>query len=517
MNCSGNHVRIVKMKRVNGRLVRPDMDEVFHVQVQSCSQNRYYRLNASNQFSVELDHLCNEDVCVYEEDGEYEVSYQIDGVASEEACVNFNRSNFHEITIINEERNPQDRGTLRLSKHVYDRCGNEVDSDETFRFEMRGANFVRNIILSASNSYTTLIEDIPFGNYVVRELNGNEYQVSYIVNGIESDRGDIEIDSLNGSMQIINRMDSGTHFLRICKWIQAENRLVKPSGESYEIRIFDGYAIREYVLDCANHYCITLEGNASDTFSIEEIDAENVVYEVNGESMDSVNVRMNQDYDVRIINMDEPSQTGSIFIRKWIEEDGVRVVPPMDMEFSFSISGYSDETYVLNDRNNFTMEFNDVESGYYYIREEATSSYDVSYEVNGTLQDDGYFRVMDSEVRINVINTENDDNRNIITILKRVNVAGSSDEVEVPSEGSFEVYLEGPEGSEYIMLNQNNNYQVRYRAAQGWYTMYEVNPLGEVTYRLDGVDHNNELMFYVDGFDHEAMVINHINRVNFIL
>ena len=517
MNCSGNHVRICKMKEVNGRLVRPDSGEVFLIRVESCSQRRHYRLNESNSFCVELDHLCNETYCVSEESGEYEVSYEIDGVASEEACINFNRQSFHTITIINHNSTPTRRGSLRLNKRIFNRCNTAMDSRESFVFDVRGNNFTRTITLSNNNNYTALIEDMPFGEYVVSERNPSGYDVVYVVDGVESEHGDIMIRRENESMEIQNHANDGAHVLRICKWIRDNGRLVKPSGEeSYDITISDGYALREYTLNCENRFCIMLEGNHNDRFIINEIDADNVVYELDGEIVDEVDVMMNSDHDVRIINSNGTSGNGSIFIRKWLLENGRLVVPASNMSFRLRIQGYSEEVYTLNDNNNFTLSFEDVESGYYIINEEPVEGYEVSFEVNGVPQSDGYFRVeANEESAINMINEQRDSNLDVITIVKRIGV-NNSDEVRVPTEGTFEVYLEGPEGGNYFTLNRSNNYQVRYEAMQGWYTMYEVNPPGSVTYRLDGVDHDNELNFYVDGFDHEAMVINHLNnRVNF--
>lgn len=521
MKCSGNHLRICKVKEVNGEMVKPEPCEVFHIAVESCSQRRYYILNAKNCFCVELDHLCNETYCVYEEDEcENEVTYEVDGRVSPDGCVNFCEQDFHHITIINHETPCVEYGCLKIKKHVIDECGNEISHcHESFRVEVVGDDFRTTLFLNHANHFQAMIDDLPYGEYEVREIDGEGYDVTYVVDGVESEFGNIMIDSPRQRMDIYNRANNGMHVLRICKWIRKDGRLVKPTyDQSFDIAIDNGYAVREYTLNCANHFCESIEGNKNDTYILQELDACNVEYEVDGEMVDRVEVTMDQDHDVRIINLDN-SGSGMFVVRKWIEEDGRLMIPRMDEVFYVRIQGYSEETFELNFDNDFTLMFNDVAPGYYNVYEESGSIYDVSYEVNGVSQDDGYFYVEEGgEAFINIINHKRcPSSGGNIHLMKRVNVPCNNDEVAMPLEGSFEIYIEGPEGGNYFMLDANNNYEMDYPAMNGWYTIYEVNPCSMVTYRLDGVDYNNEVHFFVDDSNHEVMIINHVNKVNFVI
>lgn len=519
MKCSGNHLRICKVKEINGEIVKPDRCEVFHIVVESCSQRRYYILNASNCFCVELNNLCNETYCVYEEgDCENDVTYEVDGVASNRACVDFNDQDFHHITVINHETPPVCSGRLSIKKRVFDACGKEIRSRDSFTVEVMGDDFSTTVVLSPSNRHQYTIDDIPMGSYVVSELGSEDYDVTYVVNGVESPYGNVEVDSDDTYMEILNRMNDGTHVLRICKWIRRDGRLVKPNyQDSYDITISDGYACREYTLNCQNHFCTSVEGNKNDTFFLQELDAQNVEYEVDGEIVDEVNVTMNQDHDVRIINIEGHSGSGMIVIHKWLEENGRLLIPGRDEVFYVRIQGLSEELFELNFANNFTMIFFDVEPGYYNVYEESGEIYDVSYEVNGVPQEDGYIYVEeDGEAFVNIINHVGSQDTGSIRIMKRVTGSCGCEE-EIPYEGEFEIYMEGPDGGDYYMLDQSNGYELDFDLTPGWYTIYEINPTCSVTYRLDGEVCRNEVRFYCEDTQHELVIVNHINRVNYVI
>lgn len=512
MRCSGNHLRIKKMKWQNGELVIPDTGESFTIRVESCSSRRHYRLNSSNNFCVELDFLSNEELCVYEDNVENDVTYRIDGVDSEDGCVDFSNRSYHEIIIINGE-NSIEYGSLRLNKHVIQTCGN-MGNATSFRFVIEGENYEKRIVLNEANQYTTLVSDIPFGNYEVKELNNENYDVTYVVDGVESEYGNIEINSAYGEMHIYNRRNDEKHVLRIDKWISENGKLKKPVyPDSYDILLNDGYAMREYTLNCSNRFSVSVEGNRNDTFTLEEVSSDNVMYELDGEIVEEVSVTMSADHEVRIININNNTDKGSLRLQKWIEEDGRLVVPSSNMTFQLRVLGYSDTVYTLNSANNFTLRFDDLEEGYYQIREMENPDYDVSFEVDGVVQEDGYVRIRQGEMsNVSIINTERGQSGSMLHIVKRM-----GQELEVPTSGNFDIYVQGPNGARHVMLNEDNNFEQYVRATTGWYTIYEVNPSGNVIYRLDGVDHDEELYFYVEDFDHEVVIINLNNRINYII
>ena len=97
--------------------------------------------------------------------------------------------------------------------------------------------------------------------------------------------------------------------------------------------------------------------------------------------------------------------------------------------------------------------------------------------------------------------------------MKRV----GTQNLEIPEEGNFDVYVEGVNGAQHVTLNADNHYEMYLEVENGWYTIYEVNPSGNVVYRLDGVDHNEDLYFYVEDFDHEVVIINSKQRINYII
>lgn len=539
MHCSNNHLRICKFIEERGEVRKPHDSQQFHIVVESCSQRRYYILNKSNCFCVELDHLCNETFCIYEEDGdeEYEVQYVVDGNECQEACVNFKNQDFHHIKIINAKKCRT--GTLCIKKRVYDVCGKEVHSDECFKIKVRGREFEKEVVLNRHNHFKACIEDLPFGSYEVKEKRNEDYDVTYIVNGVEKERGIISVEAGMNTVEVHNRMNNGTHILRICKWIMRNGKLVKPDySKSYTITLRDHYAYKEYTLNCENHFCVCVEGGKNDTYVLEELDSKHVIYEVDGERVDRVEVTLNADHDVRVINVDRPRppvppcppipprppvppcpREGELVIRKWIEEDGRLYVPNADQSFAFTINGYSEDTFVLDCSNDFTMRFDDMEQGYYHIYEENTCGNNVVFEVNGERQEDGYIFVESGEVtNVNMINQAVvPPVSHMIHIVKRINSPCVEEDIMPPCEGVFTILVQINGQERYYDLTQENNYEIYLPVERGRYVIYEVDPTQKVTYRLNGEDCFNEVVFKAKNQSYEVVVINYISKVNFVI
>lgn len=536
INCSSNTLRICKFIETAEGIVKPNNQDEFHIVVESCSMKRYYSLNSSNCFCVQLEHLCNESYYVYEESSDYDVTYELDGCEISDPYFDFNDQDYHHVRIINHQSSCG--GSLHVQKRVFDACGKEIVSDESFSVRIRGLNYDTTRVLNSDNDYHVVLNDLAYGSYEVSETKNVDYMTSYYVNGIEKDRGMVSVDSDDNNIEIWNRLNNGTHILRVCKWIKRNGRLVKPSYcQSFDIILKDQYACKEYTLNCNNHFCTTVEGNKNDTYVLEELEAGNVIYEVDGEEVSMVEVTMNEDHDVRVINLDdvdpdptpdpdpdpdpEPCPQSILKIQKWMEEDGRLFKPNVDDVFSFRIQGYDNVSYDLTNANDFTIVLDDITPGYYCIYEEFVSEYDVVYDVNGVIQEDGYVFVDYGTTEVSIINQSNcshpEPEENIIHLVKRVNVCNNANEVAIPESGSFEIFVEGPNGVEYYTLSPENNYETFISATNGQYTIYEVNPVNAVTYRLDGVDHIDRVTFNLQDKSHEVMIINYVNRINYII
>lgn len=554
MNCSSNTLRICKYIETRNGIAKPQEGE-FHVVVESCSMKRYYALNRNNCYCVELEHLCNEQYCVYEKEEE-NVSYDVDGITCGRACFDFEHCDFHQVRIINP--NSCRLGTLHIEKKVMDACGNGVDSEETFYVRVRGRDFEKTVTLSPQNHYHAILEDLAFGTYEVNEKKKDDFEVSFVVDGQWKKRGIITVDGEN-TIIVRNRMCNGTHLLRICKWKLVNGRLVKPNyDENFTVVVKDRYACRELTLACENHFCKMLEGNRHDVFTLEEMDVDNVIYEVDGREVEEVSVRMDEDHDVRIINLendngncnrerdgdsnqdcdceqnhdcddrtqdncqdlDDDSCQAILHIEKWMEEDGRLYRPNQDAEFTIRIQGYRSQPYHLNDDNDFSITLDDISMGYYNIYEDVLSGYDVVFEVNGVRQEDGYVFVGDETVNVSIINRRRcngSSKDNKIRISKRVAGRCGNDELVMPDGGSFEIYVGGASGVRYYTLTKENNYMQYIDVSDGEYTIYEVDPVNMVTYRVDGVDHTDEAVLWVRNDFHDVIVINWMDRINYII
>lgn len=540
IKCSNNTVRICKYIESNRGINKPQDQEEFHILIESCSFKRYYSLNKHNCYCVEIEHMPNETYCIFELDVnecDFEVSYEIDGNRCSKGCFDFCEDNFHQVKIINTVILP--KGDLRIFNKVFSECGKPTCSDASFEVRIKGEEIDVVKTLCPANEYMLCLRDLTYGKYEVIGLNNQDFEIRYLVNGIVQDDGRICIDTLDkNEVILLNRMNNGMHTLHICNWVRRNGRLEKPDyHERFEFTLKDNYAYKEYVLNCENRFCMCVEGNREDCFELETQDNEWIEYEVNGEKVDCVKVCLCEDVDVRIIrNKDkecyvQPEDNKEMYhhdrecvedhnmlvVSKLVSEDDETFIPCKEDCFHFRIQGYSDEIFELNENNDFTLEFKDLDSGYYCVYECGEYDGEVVFEVNGKIQDDGYLFIdKDDKVCVNMINCINQ-TKNSITLVKRMNGRTSDYEVEMPYEGSFEIAIEGEDGIETYILNEDNNYCLEVFVRAGKYCIYEIDPLCDVEYRVDGECFEKEAFVYIEDNDVEVMIVNYMNKVNYIL
>lgn len=540
-NCR-NTLRICKFLEERGELVKPDANEEFHIKVESCSQKRYYSLNADNCFCVTLEGLGNETFCISEDcSEEFETLYLVDGCMSDHACVDFDDCDYHRITIVNR---PIYRcGSLCIRARIEDACGNMMCDYRGFKVRICNDEFEKVFALNEDNCFKAYIDEIPCGNYCISIAYMNDFDVAYRFNGCVNDSGNICIDGPENILDIMARHNNPQKIAVISRWCRdACGRLVRPVfDECFNIRISKRKgACKEFALACENHFTHVLKGNRDDVFEIEMLGDRNAVYEVDGIEVDSIRIRMDEDHDIRIIGgegceCDDGCQDnecdgcqnkhGSLHISKWIEENGCLRKPNRDDCFKIRIQGLSDKTFVLDHRNHFTLCLDDIDTGYYCVYEQGNHD-DVRFEVNNCRQDDGYVFVgADETVEMKIINVVSQDTvcpkqESILRIVKRI--AGDCDcngvdNLEMPYSGKFEIQVCGEDGMQRYTLCEDNCYEVSIPLAYGHYTVSEVNPCNRVTYIVDGGKETKEACVCVDEAHHEVVVVNYKQCVNYVI
>lgn len=567
-NCR-NALRICKFFEERGELFRPDCDEEFHIKVESCSQKRYYSLNPENCFCVTLEGLGNETFCVSEEECGFDATYTVDGCPVEKACVDFEDCDFHRIGIINHSRVRE--GDLRIRARVEDSCGNAMCDFGGLRMRICGDEFEQIFTLDEENCFEVCFNDLPFGCYQVEIAECEDFDVAFNFNGCVSNCGEIRIDGCENTLNIIARHNNPIRTVRICRWCQCgDGRLVKPGmRECFALRVRKrNSAFREFTLDCENRFCMTLEGRREDAFEIQQLDDCDVKYEVDGIIVDCVRVCMDEDHDVRIIGpceqdrhedchdecececihkekeeCEKPShgceekcseqeekkecthERTSLRISKWVEKKGKMCHPEKEDCFRIRVQGYSDQCFLLNQRNHFTVTLDDIRPGYYCIYEESDNNYDVRFEVDGCSKEDGYLFVnsnQQSDVRIiNRRREEECGKENVVRIMKRVDKGNhlcrcTQEQLQMPNSGSFEISVSGMDGCKRYTLEERNCFEVTLPLQQGKYTIRELNPCNRVSYIVDG-EKKEEACFMSDGRMHEVIIVNHVSAVNYVI
>lgn len=304
-------------------------------------------------------------------------------------------------------------------------------------------------------------------------VNGDDYEVTYYVNEekVEEDYATVILSNEgneHASVHIVNReLQRAT--LEIYKVLRDEfgNSLTLDDSMCF-ILCLDGMGMHEEViLDAGNDFQVFLNDILPGEYLVKEqcVSGYHTYYSFNGsDEMEMCSIYVEQGHnELQMIN--QRNSQSLLTIEKLIRDRNGELIKPQDDEcFEVRIIARNyDERIVLNCENDFAVDLEGLEPGYYDVNEVSEDCYETSYLVNGE-RESGHAHV---EIRpcessnVMIINTPIMDNCSDSPLRICKYVRGSDGCLHKPDEeDSFKVMLCGCGIYQTFNLNVCNNFCV---------------------------------------------------------
>lgn len=501
--CNENKLVIRIKEEIHGELMYPREDSKYIICIQSCNMNYYHVLDTSNCFSVSLYALMNASYCttLLEEEVSY---YIVNDKEDNKACIQFNDIKEQDICIVVKKE--EVLASIDVYKKHYDCCHQEIYEDY-YDIQLKGMNSVKQIRLERCNGYHTHVESLEVGWYEIHERVNDNETLTYEIDGNSQETNKFYIDEHVNMVVSETRQQESTHCIRITRWNSEENKLSLPdNANSYEVRVFEGKAYKEYTLNCMNRFSVLLEFDKHQHIRVEMDDVKH--YEVNGEVYQHVQLDVKEDYEIRVIgnndNVVRPLHTMSI--HRYIEEEGRLIVPSVEKVYEILVEGYQDEYITLDKSNGYSATLYGLDKGYYRIVDRNENSM-LNYEINGVKENDGYIYV-EKDVDIFMIETkEHVRASNCLNIQQRVGTISNNRKATM---GVYEVSVNG----EMYVLNVENNYSITMdMQSEEIMSVQSISNSKRFIYLLDGVTHEGGVNFTNKGSDYSLSIIEEVKKI----
>lgn len=488
-------------------LVKPARDEEFDVRVESDCFCETYTLRASNNWSIQLEGLEAGEYRVCECDEEcYDVSYLVNRELAQSAIVCMGECN-QEVSIINRARQS---GVLRL-RAVVRTCECDIvqpSLNTSFDILVEGSDEAFCVTLCAANNWCMELDELCEGKYRIIQKDNMGYKVSYYVHGREESFGKIRLGSQDEEVTIINEETACMGNVIVTKYMMDEdgNICMPCPQDEFHFELSSRCFCRTYTLRKRNDFCIWFDDLDEGDYEICELDeGYDVSYRINGECVDRAAFTLcRDDIHVDIINMVKTS--GVVHVEKRIRKGNALVRPDVCDRFQFLLKGKNcHEIYELNADNDFCIQIDNLCNQHYEIKE-LNASCSVCYDVNGTLQDDGYFLFDGEALSVTIINEE------MLYGCMEISKMVEGDDGCLHRPGRydcFEIMVESDCFKQKVVLNNDNDFCVRlYDLPQGHYELCELDAACCVSYLINDLPYESACVDVCED-DVCVCVINH--------
>lgn len=466
-------------------LVKPSRDEEFEVRVQGPCFDECYVLRASNNWCIMLEGLLEGEYHIEEINAcEYEASYRVNQELREEAVVWMDASN-QEVCVINRR---VQSGKLKLCATVRD-CNGELrrpPRNTAFEILVEGAEDSFTTCLQAENNWCVLLDQLSEGIYRIIQKDNLGYKVSYKIHETESSFARITLGQEDIEVCIINEESCCTGMVKVTKYMEDEqgNLYMPCPKDEFRFELCGRCFSRTYKLRSRNDYCVYFDDLEEGSYEIKELEeGYDTRYRINGEWVERAIFDLDQE-DVYVDIINKQKECGIVSVEKRIRRGNRLVLPNEEDVYQILLKGKNcHEVYELNADNDFCVCFQDLKNQHYEIRE--IGNYCKLYEINGTLQEDGYFLYEGEHIAITVINEEIP--LGCMEIEKRI-----EDEQGAlcrPSRyEAFEVLVESDSFKQKVLLNHENDFRIQlFDLPQGHYEVREVGSECSVSYLINGL------------------------------
>lgn len=383
--------------------------------------------------------------------------------------------------------------------------------NDCFEIKLEGKHFCETIILNRKNGWSNCFDDVPAGRY---EISSNLEGYESVMFEKEGCRPSQSIKVENGSfdVQATFQMACNKGSLEILKYKKDSNCgcFVRPcQNECYEVKVWSENMEEVVTLNAENGWRARLSKLPAGKYYVEELCSEDdVTYIVNGgKECDYAIVMIDGDSSyVKVINAKHHKHMGSIEISKYIKEACMMQRPDPENTYSMVLKGpYEDQTFYLNDANDFCVIVKGLPEGTYEVVEEGTQN-ETTFVVNdGCEAKRGIVHVMQNHNKVQVLNQPI--TRGSILISKFVK--GQDGKLQVPtSDESFRVHISKPNFNQVITLSKANNFKERLENLEdGWYVVDELDH-DDVSYRINGGSEVDHGIVQVHGDEQDVWIIN---------
>ncbi|MGX8833830.1 MSCRAMM family protein [Amedibacillus sp. YH-ame6] len=437
MNEESSSIKLNKYVRDgSGVLHSPSANEQFQVEVSGPDGYRsVVVLNASNGWSSTLKNLSNGYYTVKEMSNlGYSVSYIVDnGLETNNASI-YLQDNAHTVNIINSSGEMM--GRLEITKLIKNADGTLImpaDGDIYF-VEVSNESTIRKIQLDSGNMFTSVLQDLPEGQYRVLEIANLEYLTTYRVNGgPEATSATVMMASgINNQVEVINELRGNRNTIEVFKYMLDNdgNYLPPVAPDTYQFSItgINNEVNETYDLNVDNSWHQSLRTLPSGTYQVKELGTSPfpVKYLINSADLKEeaiFNAAPGSTTVIGIINLtSDNTGQGTMVITKRIRDINGALNVPMDGEiFTVTVNGQNTTQIVtLEPENNYTFTLSDIAFGVYTV-EEVGADYNVTYRVNeGQVTSTGVVNVDSSAMNVVlVINSRLDDVSVTSNVMKR--------------------------------------------------------------------------------------------------
>lgn len=303
--------------------------------------------------------------------------------------------------------NPDD-GVIVVTKTVLDSGGNPIDPEDlpeglefTVYLDGPGPEWDRTAVLNAGNGFTETFLDMHLGNYFVTEDEPG-YTVGLRIDGELDFKAPLKFELEDsghytqdghplGTVDVVNLRDADGSLVISKEYRTFLGVPVDPTeGDEVTIHVTGPDEFDEgFVLSEANGWSKTFDELTAGDYVIEEtaIEGLTTTYESDGEVLDipaTVHVMDGETTMVTVVNTrpnEVTEDTGTLEIVK--EYRTSAGLPSTGVEVSVHVTGPDefDETFDLNDGNDWHMIFTDLPAGDYVVNEITTGNFDTNYMV----------------------------------------------------------------------------------------------------------------------------------------
>lgn len=471
-------------------LVKPTRDETFEIEIEGPCFCERYILKASNQWDIQLEGLKEGEYQIREcHGGAYDVSYLVNKEHCSEAIVYMGECN-QEVCIINH---PIHSGNLVLSACIR-RCDGTMQRPNnamSFDILVEGSDDCIRVCLRPENMWCVVLDDLCEGKYRIIQKDSMGFNVSYIVNGKEDSFGKVRLGCQDEEVTIVNEETPCMGNVIVTKYIVDEygNEVMPCSQDEYHFELRGRCNTNCYTLHKRNDFCIYFDDLDEGEYELYELDeGYDVAYRINGVCVEHACFVLRQE-DVHIDIINTIRQVGHITIEKRIRKGNALALPCQGEQYQILLKGKNcHEIYELNDENMFCVTLCDLVKQHYEVKELNCDS-NVSFDINGCIQTDGYFLYDGEDLQVTVINEE------LLygcMELRKV-IAGEDGQWYRPNRYEcFEILVESDCFKQKIILNHENDFCVKlYDLPQAHYEVKELNKDCYVRYFINNLPYES--------------------------